>query len=32
MRFCLSPPTIRRPELADLYQETCELARIAAGP
>jgi probable F420-dependent oxidoreductase len=29
MRFSLSLPTLRRPELADPYQETFELARIA---
>jgi probable F420-dependent oxidoreductase len=29
MRFSLSLPTIRRPELADPYHETFELARIA---
>jgi probable F420-dependent oxidoreductase len=29
MRFSLSLPTIRRPESADPYQETFELARIA---
>lgn len=29
MRFSLSLPTLRRPELADPYQESFELARIA---